>query len=224
MISSNTHKYIFVGVPKTGTRSIQKFLVDHDPSAMFNKVVLENEEHIFADKAKASEIKSVLKSAYSGYRTFAFIRHPYSKLVSSYFFYKNGQPIVDNSWKAFIKAPIKRKLSLVFTHLKIVSTRFLPFEIWSLIYPYKTNLEYITKEGEVIVSYVGRYEKLEEDFFRILKELGVDLEVNSLPHVNKSKHKSYQDYFKRSWYLKLVNRKVKSDLDYYNKITSELEN
>jgi hypothetical protein len=56
------------------------------------------------------------------------------------------------------------------------------------------QLDYITDEnGEIIVDFVGKYENLSHDISTVLKALR--LENRPLPHVNKSEHKHYSEYY-----------------------------
>ena len=47
--------------------------------------------------------------------------------------------------------------------------------------------------GEQLVSTIGRYECIEEDFKRICDRIGI---AGELPHLNASEHDHYSTYFK----------------------------
>jgi hypothetical protein len=56
------------------------------------------------------------------------------------------------------------------------------------------QLDYVADEkGDIIVDFVGKYENLERDVSTVLKAL--QLESLPLPHVNKSQHKHYSEYY-----------------------------
>ena len=56
------------------------------------------------------------------------------------------------------------------------------------------QLDYITNENdEVIVDFIGRYENLVQDVNIVFKNLG--LETVSLPHINRSNHTNYREYY-----------------------------
>ena len=42
MIISKKHKYIYLACPKTGTTSIQRFLLEQDSTAFRNKIVIDD--------------------------------------------------------------------------------------------------------------------------------------------------------------------------------------
>ena len=53
--------------------------------------------------------------------------------------------------------------------------------------------EFVTDaEGRVIVDFVGRFERLAEDFAHVCRTIGVEAE---LPHVNPSRHADYRTYY-----------------------------
>ena len=58
---------------------------------------------------------------------------------------------------------------------------------------HKLVSEFICDEnGEVMVDFIGRFENLETDFNRISDQIGIS---NQLPHVNRTKHTKYRDYY-----------------------------
>ena len=50
----------------------------------------------------------------------------------------------------------------------------------------------LSKENEPIVDFIGRYERLEEDFRHVCAVIGIPAR---LPHLNASKTKPYQEYY-----------------------------
>ncbi len=47
-------------------------------------------------------------------------------------------------------------------------------------------------DGRLLVDFVGRYERLHEDFQYVCRTLGVEA---TLPHVNPSRHGDYRSYY-----------------------------
>ena len=87
MIISEKHNYIYLACPKTGTTSIEKFLLEQDPSALQNKIIIDGKLLRFKGHATAKTIQSKLQGDFKKYQIIGFIRHPYSRMVSSYFFF-----------------------------------------------------------------------------------------------------------------------------------------
>lgn len=206
MVISFENRYIFIAVPKTGTISIQKLLLEHDPSARKYGIEIEGNKFSFGEHDTALQIKNELGKYYSQFRTFAFIRNPYSRLVSSYSFYRNGKPITPgnkNPWPARIKTAY---------------ARIIPFKLWTLTYPYKSNVEhFVDKNNNLIVDFIGTFENLDEDLASIDTSLGLDLPIEQLPHSNKSTHHSYAEYFANRNFKKYIARIIREDLNFYNK-------
>jgi hypothetical protein len=83
-------KYIYMAVPKTGSTSVQKFLLENDKTATKNGAEIEGKFYRFREHMTASGIKTVLGIKYEDYTVIGFKRQSYSRLVSSYFFLKQG--------------------------------------------------------------------------------------------------------------------------------------
>jgi hypothetical protein len=220
MLVSDKYNYIIITIPKTGTRSISNFLFDNEDSIIKNRIYSNSSIFEFERSSTALEIKNrVGDELYKKYIKIAFIRNPYSKLVSSYFFYKNGTPTPNNTFQRFLRSSLIRKFSLIKINLKILSTKLLPFHVWALLYPYNSNLKYLTNEqGNLIVDYVGTSEDLENDFFAIMEKIGVKFEVKELPQINKSSHKNVESYFNNRFFKTLIDLKIRKDLRFYFKI------
>lgn len=213
MIISTEKKYIFVAVPKTGTTSIQRFLLKQDPTARRNTVEIGGEKIRFRDHATAQTIAETLGDDFSQYRVFGFIRAPHARLVSSYHFYKNGRPITPNN-----SNPLP-------TRIRIWFARLIPFKVWALLYPYKSNVEFLLDEhGKELVTHIGIFENLGEDLKKILQDLQLDIDMTQLPHTNKSKHRNEEQYFNAAWFRKLLMPKIRQDLEFYQKYSNHSQN
>ena len=206
MVISEINKYIFIAVPKTGTTSIQQLLVEQDPSAHKYNIQIQGKEYSFAEHATALDIKRTLGEHYSKFRTFAFIRNPFDRIVSSYFFYKNGHPITagnKNPWPPRVRR----------TYAKIT-----PFKVWALTYPYKSNIEHlIDRENNLIVDHIGTFENLSPDLNKIFSKLGLNISTEQLKHTNKSKHSSHLKYFTNKKFKKVIENRISKDLEFYEK-------
>ncbi len=210
MLLSEVHRFIFISVPKTGSTSIEKFFRTRDSSIAYNQVICKGKVVKTNTHYTAREIKHIMGDEYDAYRKVAFIRHPYSKLVSAYFFYRNGKPITPgnkNPW------PVK---------IRIVIARLLPFSLWALLYPFKSNRDHLCDEnGRLLVDFIGRFEHMEVDFKAIFTRIGVDLLHDSLPHYNRSSHDRHDVYFKNRRFKYLIDLKLKHDLRFYDTIAGQ---
>lgn len=210
MIISKENKYIFVAVDKTGTTSVEKFLMENDNSATSNKVEIEGTQYNFGPHMTALEIKRILGKHYDDYKVIGFVRNPFSRVVSSYYFYKKGGKDI---WKGRQhERPLKQKLKIKFTQM-------MPFKLWALIYPYRPNRIYFLDENEnIIVDKIGNFENLSGDLERILLECGLNFDFSKFPHTNKSNHDVESEYFKNKFFSKALSLKLKDDLEFYNNV------
>lgn len=210
MIYSEKNKYIFIAVPKTGTMSVQKFLIENDPSALQNQLVIGDRKVTIPNHSTAAYIKKLMGESYYNYTTFGFVRSPFSKLVSSYYFLKNGKPV--NGAQGF---------NMLKTRLRSVTTYLLPLNLWSLIYPTKMNGYFLLDEkGNSLVDFIGKYESLDTDFKSILNKLNLELPIDQFPRINSSSHKKVDNYFRNKTLKSLVTRKFRSELKFYEGIES----
>ena len=200
MVISEKHKYIFIEVAKTASTSLKRFLLENDESAVTNEVLNANGERVKVHvHVSAEKLRNIMGSGYKDYKKIGFVRDPFSKIVSSYHFYKNG--------RAFQNYDKKRKS----IKIKIALTKIFPFCVWALVYPYKPNWHFISHSNNIIVDYIGRFSHLEEDFFSIFEDLGLYFENKKLPSFNVSLHKDETQYYGRL--LKyLVKLRVKKDI------------
>lgn len=210
MIISYENRYIFIAVPKTGTTSIQKLLLESDPTARNYGIEINGRHYSFGEHDTALQIKSELGDLYSEFRTFGFIRHPYSRIVSSYFFYEQGGKRLD-----------KRNKKRILRELRFLTAKVLPIKIWSVLYPYKSNKEYfIDRDGNVIVDNIGIFENLDKDFLKIADKIGIPISADKIPHSNRSKHEGKDEYFTNKLHEYLIDLKIGNDLEFYNRYIS----
>ena len=79
-----------------------------------------------------------------------------------------------------------------------------------------TQFVYLSDDaGNILVDFVGRYEKLAEDFYEVMGIIGIPLMI--LPKRNISQNKVYDNY--REYYSSvsrgLVETKYKKDLEFF---------
>lgn len=173
-------RLIFVHIQKTGGNAIAAAL-GQDPNCP--------EKHFLARDLLALYGAEVWDS----YFKFAFVRNPWDRLVS---------------WWSMIdahRADAERTKRLnPFQRFILERARTFPeflencdVEIVDADGPkfiFRNQLDYLTDEsGQLLVDFVGRFETLQQNFDRVTeKALGATL---PLPHVNRSRHSHYREYF-----------------------------
>lgn len=158
MIISHSLKFIFVHINKTGGTSIKNALKPVLAEYDFNN--LGEGKHASAKTLQESHPKE-----WGEYFTFAFVRNPWDRTVSRYFFWQESNK-VPPTFEEFVKSG--------------------QFASWTLC-------GMLCGPGmKVIVDFVGRFENLNDDFAEICSRIGIDI---TLPHVNGSKHDHYANYY-----------------------------
>jgi len=131
---------------------------------------------------------------------FAFVRNPWDKVVSQYKYrIKTNQnrmkenEIDFNNW--VIKAYKEKDLRY--------------FDLPKLFAPQAEWLK--NNEGKIDMDFIGRFENLHNDFEKVSKELKLQKE---LPHLNKTNHKPYQDYYNKDS-INIIENHYKEDIEMF---------
>lgn len=182
MIISNSHTFIFVHILKTAGTSICAAL---DPSLRWNDVILGGtgfgekmnapykERFGLRKHSSASQIRAVVgDDVWSRYFKFAFVRHPYARVVSFYTWL--GDAIRRNadrsspvwSWpstQAFVESPT---FSDFIRNQKFLQTDAARLQTESVC----------DEEGRCLVDFVGRFEDLDAGMRTLSDHLGLALQ------------------------------------------------
>lgn len=216
MLLSHKHKFIFIHIFKTAGTSVSSQLAYHSrvidflaygswPTVklvnIFNVVMKRKGMELltgFKKHATALDIKNALPdSLFHSYFKFAFVRNPWDLCVSLYFYLRQNPKLHDSklannlNFIDFIKVYIEKK-------------------------PQK-QIDFIADEnGHIIIDYIGKYERLQNDFNEIMNQIGLNAEP--LPQKNISKSRPNHDY--RGYYnddtTELVGHYFHSDIEKFN--------
>lgn len=163
------HEAIFVHIPKCAGISVGNSLFGHTPGSHMSVLTF---QLIYS------------KEEYDRYFKFTFIRNPWDRLVSAFHFLKRGGlTLEDRQWAkenlapfpdfdTFVREWVTPQSVLTWQHFK-PQTRFI-----------------CNARDEVQVDFVGRLERIEEDYAAIARRLGVQ---DNLQYLNRSSKKP-RDY------------------------------
>lgn len=198
---NDRHGSIFVHVPRTGGTSVANALFEdgdrgHAP--------------LYAYRAFDAE-------RYRAYFKFAFVRNPYSRFVSSFHQVRDGahNPKVQR-WAEHYLSDItgfgefaeRIENDSLFRRVVLALDHFRP------------QWEFVTVGGNVEVDFLGKLERIEEDFRKVREELEISA---SLPKKNASSHGHYTDHYTEKS-RRIVNRIYARDfriLGYDTSLSSE---
>lgn len=156
--------FVFIHINKTGGSSVEKAL----------KL---NFEH----KTALEKIAELGRARWDKRFSFTFVRNPWEKVVSHYHYrVKTDQTNLASGRIGFgewVKLTYGGRHPSYYDHPKM----FMP------------QLDWISDaDGRILVDFVGRFERLEEDFKEICQRLGARAE---LPHLKSSGHGGYRQYY-----------------------------
>ncbi len=201
MVISDSKKFIFVHIEKTGGSSIRHAI---EPFAIPRPVRggrslmrvfdLPRDYRRFRFRAHAplsDAERKMPESAFSEYFKFAFVRNPWDRLVSEY-----------NA--ALSKGERAR-------HRRLADLEdfeaFIRYEIRRNKFQQAPRLR--TRCGALGVNFIGRFETLQRDFAAVCERLDVLVE---LEHLNRHAHPDYRDYYDAGT-RDLVYRYWRDDID-----------
>ena len=166
---SHARKCVFFHVPRTGGSSVESLDWWDEWTGHFPK----------ADET--GDLRD--------YYWFAFVRNPWDRFVSLYHYFAGMTP--QHRWygaNARIVADVRR------------SGGFADFCRGFHAWPQRNNFHFWPQSkwiadavGKPLVDFVGRFERFQEDFGRVCRQVGAD--CTELPQHNASQHKPYREYY-----------------------------
>ncbi|MCB0633701.1 MAG: sulfotransferase family 2 domain-containing protein [Saprospiraceae bacterium] len=219
MFHNPDYNFLFLASPKTGSETVQLYLSKlSEGKFRRNEFYLKSGQVItmpnhsdveyLTDHLPGEELDKIKK--------IVFVRNPYHKAVSAYFYYK--QMSVSAIWESS-STVLSWKIIFV---CKVLFCKIFPFGMYVLFYPFKSDRKYIeSKSGEIFVDFIGRTEYLSSDLARILQKLGMPTSETTLPKVNKSTHNESDHYYNNRLTKWIFERKNGKDIEIYNALISQ---
>jgi len=163
------HRCIFIHVPKTAGSSVADALF-HAPS-----------RHVpYTEYLRANPRK------FRSYFKFAFVRNPWDRLVSTWSFLRSGgMNERDRAWAS-------EHLARYMDFRTFVCDGLCRPEVLSWVH-FRPQSDFIcAADGVAMVDFVGRFERLQDDFAVVAARLGMD---TSLEPSNTSHHEPFERYY-----------------------------
>jgi hypothetical protein len=206
-------KAIFIHVHKTGGTYISYMLhkyygfknyylhrPDHD-TFCFNKkkktkyINYENRVHGVLMYYKTSPFinkkMGMTPEKWNTYYKFCFVRNPYDKIISA--------------WNHV------NRFNIPFANYLLLTNKCNDVEYMHMFMPQVRNI--INEKGDIKMNYIGKFETLEEDFQKILGEIGIkQILHDQSKSMNKREHAPFYEYYDQM-ILNRVNILLKEDFD-----------
>jgi len=195
VISRN--RILFLHIPKAAGSSITA------SQLKINKVI-----HPIRQDGAWREIKEL---SMEDYYKIAFVRNPWDRFVSLYFYFFNMKP--DHFAYQYDHTTAKN-----IQRFKTFEDFCLNFDDFDRQQPFKKfhffnqNL-WTHNNGECFLDFLGYFENLNIDINCLSKELNI--KIKKIPHLNISTHKNYKKYYNDKT-INIVASLYKQDIKYFN--------
>tara|TARA_B110000858_G_scaffold143944_1_gene163463 strand:+ start:291 stop:887 length:597 start_codon:yes stop_codon:yes gene_type:complete len=193
MIISPKYKFAFILNPKSGCTSIYNKLKNiEDDEKIFGDLVPNDTKDLLRSKHTSCSELQKHHPQFDEYYKFAFVRNPWARVLSWYFFCKRS-PLVERN------------------------TRNLSFEEFITIGDIKNiwaneNFQHQYKFTKGC-DFIGKTENLQSDFNTVCDKIGIP--HIKLGYANKTKHRHYTEYY--NWKTReIVANEFSDDIDYFD--------
>jgi hypothetical protein len=204
-VISQKYKCIFIEVPKTGSTSIRAVL-GHPKKPHLDIVQTKQELECILqlsylydrpdDVWDPDKPKRMADSIFEEFLKFGFVRNPWDRTVSLYERKEGIQLSGEMTFEEFVE--------------------WINYSSDTCIHPtrHKNQLDwFVNDEGKVLVDFIGRFERLQDDWKQICGKLAIDA---TLPHVNPnlSRRKHYTEYYSTKT-KEMIASKFGVDVEYF---------
>ena len=189
---------IYIHIPKTGGEYIANILNKYYGFETYNNIIFDYYGFVYEDdllhfphnnrgvtKYYMNSKHKMTKEIWNTYIKFAFVRNPYTKIISSYEYskylynehhYKNDEFIQFPSFSTFIKnQKYGMEQSLYENSLNLYCYHYYQ----TFITQYEHLLD---NDNKINIDYIGQFENLNEELIDILTKIGVK---NPIKHLNE---------------------------------------
>jgi len=204
---SKKYKFIFSHIPKCGGTSILDFFYIKDKTHSIRKYDKLGEHKTF------KEYQKKFSSKFKSYFKFCFVRNPFDRCVSLYYFRKK---------RANELSKLNEILPAHWPNINEINKYSFKDMVKKSLEDNNPNTQYLEVgcrddwwlSDEIVqkVNFIGRFENLQEDFDIICDKIGIARQ--QLPHKNATKHKHYTEYYDEET-KSIVAKKYRKDIEYF---------
>jgi len=186
------YKCIFIHIPKTAGVSVSASLLGKgiaNTPALYYKALCG-------------------KKAFNAYFKFAFVRNPFTKLISVYEFlqYGGGEVAYDDKIASAIQ-PYKSFEAFVMNYLNKTTLKTHRF--------FRPQHYFVCDSNyNLIIDYLGRFEELEKDYEFIRKKIGTGEPLKKM-NVTKTKRLSIEEYYSNDKIIEKVTSLYSKDFELF---------
>lgn len=202
MIISHAHKYIFFAVPKTATHSIREALREHMGSDAWEQQMLFGRDempvpalaairhgHISVQQLRPH----IPEEMWRDYFKFAFVRNPFDRFVSTFFFLSRNQDLGGQDVRSLMKSALRTPA----------------FRSRILVAPQSAML--CDADGKIAMDYIARYEDIQASYDHVAERIGTP--SKDLIQKNASEHESSSVYYDDAELRQMVTDFYAADFD-----------
>lgn len=218
MIVNHKYKFLFVHIHKTAGSSIRNSLLRYVPESYFLGY-----DHSFIDVIPDPSI-------YKDYFKFCIVRNPYERLVSWYYSILNLR--ANNTLKTYITnnsinfstfldcTDIVYETQHYSRYNKVIINNPLLENAPNLPYPKSLSfnqLDYISRDQQLAVDYIGRFENLNLSWKHICDTLNIDVPLSNdkVGNWRKEACSTYRDFYRSEDIIK-AQKLYHKDINYFN--------
>ena len=200
---SESLNFVWIDLPKVASTSIRKKLMEE--TIDFRTLALDSK---LVDNIGEVDFNNKFKNCF----IFCFVRNPWDRLLSFYKMIKQRD------------GRLKRFQRVYYNHYKkklLINDNFFEFsgfcnrlcEFLEIKHNFIDHINLQTSFLYKTPYFIGRFENLQQDFDIICDKIGIPKQ--QLPHINKTKHKCYTEYYDEET-RKIVAEKYAKDIEYFN--------
>ncbi len=204
---SEKHKTIFVHIPKTGGTSIS--------CPVYGGVLLPylgNDDTVKGGHKSAIALEKRFPDCFNDYYKFCFVRNPFDRLVSIYFYFLDE--VEDRKSSSKVDTPLGKMVSQ-FDNFSDFAMGLRKEDLKEV--HLSSQLNRMSKRSifgkKILMDFVGRFEDIAEDFQKVREHLGIP--HIELPKLRSTRRGPYREYYNEDS-KEHIARLYKEDIEVFN--------